>query len=202
VNNLQVVKRALERFLINLAFCIILMLSLYFLDFLPTLWILTGIFILLVIFTKVVHLKPLETVLLRFERQYEKGFSGKETLAILLGYIFFLIILWILQYFAVFPLVTVALMGLVPLAFGHNLIKPVQALFRNHLHFINAKISVEGFVIAVLVNILVFYLLFPYAVIIFVYLSLIAALFDLLPHIDSNYTIPLFTSIAFLLFFI
>jgi dolichol kinase len=202
VDSLEVVKKALTRFLIKLVFCILLMLSLYFIGFLPTFWILAGIFLFITFFTKVVKLELLEKLLLKFERQYEKGFSGKETLTILLGFIFFFIILWILHFFLVFSIVDVALLGLCPLAFGHNLIKPVQALFRNHVHFITGKLSVEGFVVAVLVNILVLYILFPYSIVVLIYVALIAGLFDLLPHIDSNYTIPIFTALAFLLFFI
>jgi len=202
VDSLEVVKKALNRFLIKLVFCILLMLSLYFIGFLPTFWILAGIFLFITFFTKIVKLELLEKFLIKFERQYEKGFSGKETLTVILGFIFFFIVLWILHSLLIFSIVDVALLGICPLAFGHNLIKPVQALLRNHLHFINGKLSVEGFVIAVLINIFVLYILFPYSILVLIYIALIAGLFDLLPHVDSNYTIPIFASLAFLLFFI
>ena len=199
---LQIVEKALTRFLIKLVFCFLLILSLQFLGFLPTFWILAGLFVLILILTKVVKFPKFHNILMKLEREYETGFAGKETFIVLLGFIFFFLIIWLLQYFIAFPVEQIAIIGLIPLTFGNNLIKPLQTWLRNHLHFISYKISIEGFVISTLVNIFVYYILLPYNIVVFIYLAFIASLFDMVPYIDSNYTIPIFTSLAFLLFFI
>ncbi|MDD4983787.1 MAG: hypothetical protein PHH82_03035 [Candidatus ainarchaeum sp.] len=199
---MHIVEKALTRFLIKLVFCVLLILSLLFLGFLPTFWILAGLFVLVLILTKGIKFQKFHAILTKLEREYETGFAGKETFIVLLGFIFFFLIVWLLQYFIAFPVEQIAIIGLIPLTFGNNLVKPLQTWLRNHLHFISHKMSIEGFVIATLINILAYYLLLPYNIVVFIYLALIASLFDMIPYIDSNYTIPIFTSLAFLLFFI
>jgi len=202
VEKLHIVEKAFIRFLIKLVFCVLLILSLSFLGFLPTFWILAGLFVVTLFLTKVIKCPKFHNLLMRLEREYETGFAGKETFIVLLGFIFFFLVVWLLQYFITFPVEQVAIIGLIPLSFGNNLIKPLQTWLRGHLHFVSHKVSIEGFVIATLINILAYLLLLPYNAVVFVYLAIIASLFDLVPYIDSNYTIPIFTSLAFLLFFV
>ena len=198
---MQVVKKAFHRFFVKLIFCVLLIISAMYLGFLNTFWILGGLFIVLVL-AKLIKFKPINRFFNFFEREYEQGFSGKETFIVLLGFIFYFIVIWFFHYLIVFPVEHVLLIGLIPLAFGNNLVRPIQAQFREHFHFLNAKISVEGFVIIVLTNVLMYLLILPYSAVVMVYLAIVAALFDLIPFIDSNYTVPIFTSLAFLLFFI
>jgi hypothetical protein len=126
-----------------------------YLEFLYTYVILIGLFILGTIFYKYFadSKNRFSQFILGIEKEYQNGFSGKEPLVSLMGFIVTFAVVFILNYFVVFPLEWSLILGLMVLGVGNNFAS-IILYFKKSQYFVYGT-TIEYFILSGLLNFLI-----------------------------------------------
>ncbi len=190
-----------SRFVVKLVFSALVVLSLMYLEFLYTYVILIGLFILGTIFYKYFadSKNRFSQFILGIEKEYQNGFSGKEPLVSLMGFIVTFAVVFILNYFVVFPLEWSLILGLMVLGVGNNFAS-IILYFKKSQYFVYGT-TIEYFILSGLLNFLILWFVgLPWLGALFI--AICISVFFILPWLDHNLTTVLVTAILYILLFI